>query len=111
MLESPASSQHTRRAKRQAERLSYEGRQDEPRHQDYGASACCAAGQSVGSAPTLGKLARCTHPHLPDKNHQVIAQFVAHGFAGAIKVWLGDDTLTTAEFVDAAVAAAPVWWS
>jgi len=56
-------------------------------------------------------IARCTHPHLPDKNHQVIAQFVAHGFAGAIKVWLGDDTLTTAEFVDAAVAAAPVWWS
>ena len=56
-------------------------------------------------------LTRCTHPDLPDVDHQVVAQFVAHGFAGAIKVWLGDDTLTTAEFVDAAVAAAPVWWS
>jgi AcrR family transcriptional regulator len=56
-------------------------------------------------------LARCTHPDLPDVDHQVVAQFVAHGFAGAIKVWLGDDTLTEADFVDAAVAAAPVWWS
>src|SRR5580692_876280 len=30
-------------------------------------------------------IARSTHPGLPDANHQVIAQFVAHGFAGAIK--------------------------
>ena len=59
----------------------------------------------------LAFIARCTHPDLPDVNHQVVAQFVAHGFAGAIKAWLSDDTLTTADLVDAAVAAAPVWWS
>jgi hypothetical protein len=29
-------------------------------------------------------IARCTHPDLPDANRQVIARFVAHGFAGAI---------------------------
>jgi AcrR family transcriptional regulator len=56
-------------------------------------------------------IARCTHPHLPDKNHQVIAQFVAHGFAGAIKAWLSDDTLTKPDLVDAAIACAPEFWS
>ena len=56
-------------------------------------------------------LARCTHPDLPDTGHQVIALFVAHGFAGAIKAWLSDDTVTKADLVDAAVACAPVWWS
>ena len=59
----------------------------------------------------LAFIARCTHPGLPDTNHQVMAQFVAHGFAGAIKAWLSDDTLTKADLVDAAVACAPVWWS
>jgi AcrR family transcriptional regulator len=59
----------------------------------------------------LAFIARCTHPDLPDANHQVVAQFVAHGFAGAIKAWLGDDTLSKADLVDAAVASAPVWWS
>jgi hypothetical protein len=29
-------------------------------------------------------LARCTHPDLPDTNHQAIAHFVSHGFAGSI---------------------------
>ncbi len=59
----------------------------------------------------LAFIARCTHPDLPDTDHQVMAQFVAHGFAGAIKAWLGDDTVTKADLVDAAVACAPVWWS
>jgi AcrR family transcriptional regulator len=59
----------------------------------------------------LAFIARCTHPDLPDANHQVVAQFVAHGFAGAIKAWLSDDTLSKADLVDAAVASAPVWWS
>jgi AcrR family transcriptional regulator len=59
----------------------------------------------------LAFIARCTHPDLPDANHQVVAQFVAHGFAGAIRAWLSDDTLTNADLVDAAVASAPVWWS
>ena len=59
----------------------------------------------------LAFVARCRHPDLPDSNHQVIAQFVAHGFAGAIKAWLGDDSVTKADLVEAAVASAPVWWS
>jgi AcrR family transcriptional regulator len=56
-------------------------------------------------------IARCTHPDLPDANHHVIAQFVAHGFAGAIKAWLSDNSVTKADLVDATVACAPVWWS
>ena len=34
-----------------------------------------------------------------------------HGFAGAIKAWLSDDSVTKTELVEAAVACAPVWWS
>jgi AcrR family transcriptional regulator len=56
-------------------------------------------------------IARCTHPDLPGTNHQVVAQFVAHGFAGAIKAWLGDNSVTKGDLVDAAVACAPVWWT
>lgn len=59
----------------------------------------------------LAFIARSTHPDLPDTNHQVMAQFVAHGFAGAITAWLGDDTVTKSDLIDAAVACAPVWWS
>ena len=55
-------------------------------------------------------IVRSTHPDLPDANHQVIAQFVAHGFAGAIRAWLGDDSVTKADLVEAAVACAPAWW-
>jgi AcrR family transcriptional regulator len=56
-------------------------------------------------------IARSTHPDLPDASHNVVAQFVAHGFAGAIKAWLGDYSVTKADLVEAAVACAPVWWS
>jgi AcrR family transcriptional regulator len=56
-------------------------------------------------------IAQCTHPCLPDANHDVIARFVAYGFAGAIKAWLTDNSVTKADLVDAAVACAPVWWS
>ena len=60
---------------------------------------------------SLAFIARSTHPDLPDANHQVIAQFVAHGFAGAIKAWLHDDSVTKTELVEASIACAPVWWS
>jgi AcrR family transcriptional regulator len=60
---------------------------------------------------SLAFIARCTHPDLPDTNHDVIAQFVAHGFAGAIKAWLRDDSVSKADLVEAAVACAPQWWS
>ncbi len=56
-------------------------------------------------------MARCTHPDLPDTNHDVIARFVAHGFAGAIKAWLSDSSVTKADLIDASVACAPVWWT
>ena len=58
----------------------------------------------------LAFIARCTHPDLPTTNQQIIAQFVAHGFAGSIKAWLSDDSVTKADLVEAAVACAPVWW-
>jgi AcrR family transcriptional regulator len=56
-------------------------------------------------------IARCSHPDLPRTNHHVMAQFLAHGFAGAIKAWLGDDSLTKEDLIDAAVACTPAWWS
>jgi AcrR family transcriptional regulator len=56
-------------------------------------------------------IAHGTHPDLPDANRAVIAQFVAHGFAGAIKAWLGDESVTKSELVEATVACAPGWWS
>jgi AcrR family transcriptional regulator len=59
----------------------------------------------------LSFIARCTHPDLPRANRRVMAQFVAHGFAGSIKAWLSDSSLAKGELVDAAVACAPVWWS
>ncbi len=60
---------------------------------------------------SLAFIARCTHPDLPDASPQVIAQFVAHGFAGAITAWLSDDSVTKTDLVEAAVACAPAWWS
>ena len=56
-------------------------------------------------------IARCSHPDLPDANHNVVAQFVAHGFTGAIKAWLSDNWVTKRDLVNAAAACAPVWWS
>ena len=56
-------------------------------------------------------LARCKHPDLPDANHDVIARFMAYGFAGAIKAWLSDDSVTKDDLIYAAAACAPVWWS
>jgi AcrR family transcriptional regulator len=56
-------------------------------------------------------IAQGSHPDLPDANRDVVAQFVAHGFAGAIKAWLSDDSVTKTELVEATVACAPVWWS
>jgi AcrR family transcriptional regulator len=51
------------------------------------------------------------HPGLPTSNYGVIAQFLAHGFAGAIKAWLGDPSVSKDDLIDAASACAPVWWS
>lgn len=54
---------------------------------------------------------RCAHPALPGANRQVISQFVAHGFAGAIQAWMADDAVTKDDLVDAALACAPAWWT
>jgi AcrR family transcriptional regulator len=59
---------------------------------------------------SLNFIARCTHPDRPGHNHQIIASFVAHGFAGAIAAWLSDSSVTRDDLVDAAVACAPPWW-
>jgi AcrR family transcriptional regulator len=56
-------------------------------------------------------IARCSHPELPDADHDVMAHFVAHGFAGAIRAWLSNTSVTKVELVEATVACAPIWWS
>jgi AcrR family transcriptional regulator len=56
-------------------------------------------------------IAQCRHPDMPEANHGVMAQFVAHGFAGAIRAWLSDSSVAKADLVGAAMACAPVWWS
>jgi AcrR family transcriptional regulator len=63
------------------------------------------------TAYAIAFIARCTHPGLPDSNHDVMAQFVAHGFAGAIWAWLKDSSVTKDDLVSATAACAPVWWS
>ena len=60
---------------------------------------------------SLAFIARCTHPDRPRAHHELVAQFVANGFAGAIKAWLADDSVSTQDLVDAAIACVPVWWS
>jgi AcrR family transcriptional regulator len=52
-----------------------------------------------------------TNPGVPTSNRSVMAQFLAHGFAGAIKAWLRDPTVSKDDLIDAAIACAPVWWS
>jgi AcrR family transcriptional regulator len=59
----------------------------------------------------LAFIAQSDNPDLPEANHQVIAEFVANGFAGAIKAWLSDEAVTKEDLVDAAFACAPTWWS
>ena len=58
----------------------------------------------------LEVFARSAHPDLTRANHQVIAQFFAYGFAGAIKGWLSDEAVTKADLVEAAMACTPAWW-
>ncbi|MGW3309272.1 TetR/AcrR family transcriptional regulator [Streptomyces sp. NPDC001073] len=60
---------------------------------------------------TLDFMASGHHGVLPEANRQVIAQFMARGFAGAIRAWLDDPSVTKEDLVDAAVACAPAWWT
>jgi AcrR family transcriptional regulator len=59
---------------------------------------------------SLAVIARSARPDLTPASHQVMARFFAHGFAGAIKAWISDDSSTRADLVEAAVACAPAWW-
>ena len=59
----------------------------------------------------LAFLARSVNRDVPRANHEIVAQFVAHGFAGAIKAWLSDETADKEDLIEAAVACAPPWWS
>ena len=56
-------------------------------------------------------LSRAADSDLPAADREVTAQFLANGFAGAIKAWLGDPEVTKEDLVDAAVACAPAWWA
>jgi AcrR family transcriptional regulator len=47
----------------------------------------------------------------PEVSRPVVAQFLAHGFAGAIRAWLGDPSVSKEVLVDATVACAPAWWA
>lgn len=60
---------------------------------------------------SLAVIARSADPDLPDGSRRLIAQFVAHGFAGAIKGWLSDSAVTKADLIEAVVACSPSWWS
>ncbi|WP_427917798.1 TetR/AcrR family transcriptional regulator [Streptomyces sp. cg40] len=60
---------------------------------------------------TLSFMADGDHPGLPEANRRVVAQFLAHGFAGAIRTWLEDPAVTKDDLVDTAVACAPAWWT
>jgi len=59
----------------------------------------------------LSFLARAAGGGLPRVSHQVIARFLAQGFAGAIKAWLSDPDITKEDLVDATMACAPAWWA
>ena len=50
------------------------------------------------------------NPDLPSSNRDVIAQFLAYGFAGAIKAWLSDPSVSKDDLIDAVMACAPPWW-
>ena len=56
-------------------------------------------------------IGQSTHPDVPLGNPAVIAQFLAYGFAGAIKAWLGDPSVSKDDLIDAASACAPAWWT
>jgi AcrR family transcriptional regulator len=60
---------------------------------------------------SMAVITRSAPPDLPEASHQVMAMFFAHGFAGAIKGWLGDDEVTKADLLEAALACAPAWWN
>ncbi|MFI6405392.1 TetR/AcrR family transcriptional regulator [Streptomyces sp. NPDC050548] len=60
---------------------------------------------------TLSFMADGDRPGLPAANRRIVAQFLAHGFAGAIRAWLEDPAVTKDDMVDAAVACAPAWWT
>jgi AcrR family transcriptional regulator len=57
-------------------------------------------------------MAHSTNPGIPAANRGIAAQFLAHGFAGAIAAWLREESPTTRDdLLDAVVACAPAWWS
>jgi AcrR family transcriptional regulator len=48
---------------------------------------------------------------LTEEGIELVAQFVAHGFAGAIRTWLRSPAITREVLEDAVAAAAPAWWA
>ncbi|MFD3583065.1 TetR/AcrR family transcriptional regulator [Streptomyces sp. NPDC058683] len=61
-------------------------------------------------AYALAFLARTEQHGPPGAGRQMIAQFMAHGFAGAVRAWLDNPSVTKDELVASAMACAPAWW-
>jgi len=60
---------------------------------------------------SMAVISRSAPRSISSTSHQVMAQFFARGFAGAIKGWLSNDSMTKADLIDASVACAPAWWN
>lgn len=63
------------------------------------------------AAYSIAFIARCTHPDRPRAHHELVAQFVANGFAGVIKACLADDSVSKQDLADAVISCVPAWWS
>jgi AcrR family transcriptional regulator len=48
---------------------------------------------------------------LTSEGIDLVAQFLAHGFAGAIRTWLSNPATTRDDLEKAAVMVAPSWWA
>ena len=56
-------------------------------------------------------LAHADEDVLPKVDHRLVAHFLAHGFAGAIRAWAGDPSATREDLVAATLACSPAWWA
>lgn len=59
---------------------------------------------------TLAVLSHAAPPGLTPVRRRLAARFLSHGFAGVIQAWLGEESATTEDLVEAAIACAPPWW-
>ncbi|MCU1679806.1 MAG: hypothetical protein JWQ81_545 [Amycolatopsis sp.] len=60
---------------------------------------------------SLAFVRRARSPNLTEEGIELVAQFVAHGFAGAIRTWLQNPAITREVLEEAVAEAAPAWWT